>query len=303
MTAPLINKGSRDALHNPEDPMKQKKTSYLSRILTASVLSVSLLVSFHSQAAPERIISTDAGTTEIIKALELTDHLVAIDVTSPQLLPGKKLPNIGYHRNLSAEGLLSLNPDAIIGGKEMGPDHVVDRLKQSPVQLIQLPAARSEAQLIDNIRTLSEQLDQASRGQKLLSGLQKKLDQLHNQALSSEQAVFLLFMNDKLRMAGRESGGGSLIKLLGANNLADYDNYRSISAEALLTLKPSLIIIAGKEPEKAVQQLLEANPMLKHTPAGKQQKILAVDGSSLVSGGLSVSAVDEALRLSNQLNP
>lgn len=283
--------------------MKLIQTKYLSRILTTGLLSLSLALSAKVTAAPERIISTDAGTTEIIKALELSDRLVAIDVTSPPLLPDRTLPNIGYHRNLSAEGLLSLNPDAVIGTKGMGPDHVVEQLKQSPLKLIQFPAARSEAQLIDNIRTLAEQLDQTTRGQVLLTGLQTRLDHLHDQALSSEKAVFLLFMNNKLRMAGRESGGGALIELLGAQNLADYDNYRSISAEALIDLKPSLIIIAGKDPEQARQQLLDAHPMLKYTPAGKQQKILAVDGSSLVSGGLSVSAIDEALRLSNQLQP
>ena len=270
-----------------------------STVLAIGLLSVTSVNADTFNNTPQRIISTDAGNTELILALGLQPQLIAIDVTSPQPDKAKPLPNIGYHRNLSAEGLMSLNPDAIIGSTHMGPEHVVEQLKKTQINLVQLPAAHDSQQLKNNIQQLAQQLEQPEKGKQLLTQLEQQLTHLKKRSLTGQKAVFLLSMDNKLRIAGRKSGGGALISLMGAQNLADYDNYRSISAEALLTLQPSMIIIGARDQKKAVADLLASHPMLKHTPAGQQNQILAVDSSSLVSGGLSIAAVDEALRLAN----
>lgn len=53
--------------------------------------------------------------SEIVAALGKADKLVGVDTTSvkPQTIMEKK-PKIGYRRQLSAEGILSLTPDLII---------------------------------------------------------------------------------------------------------------------------------------------------------------------------------------------
>ncbi|MFG1491809.1 ABC transporter substrate-binding protein, partial [Oceanospirillum sp. HFRX-1_2] len=116
------------------------------------------------------------------------------------------------------------------------------------------------------------------------------------------RAVFLLNMDSKLRMAGSQTGGGALISLTGARNLADYDNYRSISVEALVAMQPTLILVSTRAPNEGVERFLKSNPLLLHTPAGQSGKVYAVDGRSIVSGGLSVSALTEAQRLSDLIN-
>ena len=249
-----------------------------------------------------RIISTDAGSTELLVALGLQDRLIAIDVTSAQPDADNPLPSVGYHRNLSAEGVMSLNPDTLIGSNHMGPDHVVQQLKQSPVQLIQLPVAHTTEQLNQNIHALADRLSLADQGAQLIEDNRRLLQKLQRQALSQEQAVFLLSMDGKLRMAGQKTGGGALISLTGAQNLADYDNYRSISVEALVALQPSLIMVSTRDADAGIQDFLERHPLLKHTPAGERGQIYAVDGRTIVSGGLSVSALAEARRLSDQVN-
>ena len=57
-----------------------------------------------------RIVSVGGAITEILYALGLQDRIVGIDTTSlypPQAL-GEK-PNVGYMRQLSAEGVIGLN--------------------------------------------------------------------------------------------------------------------------------------------------------------------------------------------------
>ena len=74
--------------------------------------------------ANQRIISAGSAVTELVIALDATDKLVAVDATS-RFPESNALPKIGYHRQLSAEGLIALQPTVIIGSDEMGPDSAV----------------------------------------------------------------------------------------------------------------------------------------------------------------------------------
>jgi iron complex transport system substrate-binding protein len=69
-------------------------------------------------SAQERIVSIGPATTELILALGGEQSLVATDISS---IEPKNLPRVGYHRALSAEGILSLAPTRLIGSDEMGP--------------------------------------------------------------------------------------------------------------------------------------------------------------------------------------
>jgi len=265
------------------------------------ILLIALPVSVYA-ADEQRLISTDAGVTELIFALGFEDDLIAVDVTSKLPEGHPKLPNIGYHRTLSAEGLMSLNPSVVIGSEHIGPSSVVTALKQADVKFVQLSSAKNSEQLRDNIRSLSMALEQKEKGQALLESVDQKLATLDKVNLSGERVAFLLSMDDsKLRLAGEGTTGHSFIELMKASNVADFKNYRNISAESLFEMKPSVIIVAGSDVENAVQSLLAANPVLAHTPAVKNKRIVAVNGSALVAG-LSVSAINEAIRLTQQLS-
>ena len=94
----------------------------------------------------------------------------------------------------------------------------------------------------------------------------------------------------------------ALIKLLGAKNIADYGNYRNVSAESLLAMNPTVILVAGRLPDSAVEELLNAQNVLKYSAAVKSDNIKSIDGSSLVAG-LSVTAIKEAIRLAQNIHP
>lgn len=265
------------------------------------ILLMAIPASVYAETQP-RVISTDAGVTELLFALGMQDHLIAVDVTSQLPSDYPKLPNIGYHRTLSAEGLLSLNPSVVIGSEHTGPVSVMTALKQAKVKFVQLSSAQNSQQLADNVTTLSAALNQADRGRDLLQSVNHKLAKIARANLAGERVAFLLSMDDsKLRLAGKGTGGDSFVTLMKAANIAEFENYRNISAESLLQMQPSVIIVAGRDVDNAVDNLLAANPVLEYTPAGKYQRIAAVNGATLVAG-LSVSAIDEAIRLTQQLS-
>ena len=265
-------------------------------------LSTILLLSVLSAAEAEtRLVSTDAQATELIFALGADQDLVAVDVTSHLPEGYRSLKNVGYHRNLSAEGMLSLQPTLVIGSEHMGPSTVLDTLRQANVTLLQLPAPYSVTQLQENIRRVAKQLQNTEAISRIEKKVQQHLDQLHTHNLEDRRGVFLLMMDArKLRLAGKGTTGAAFIQLTGGSNAATFDNYRDVSAESLLAMDPDFIILASQETSGLTQQFLEANPILSHSRAARENKIVSMDGSTLVAG-LSLSAISEAGRIVNQI--
>jgi len=71
----------------------------------------------------------------MIYALGAQNNLVGVDYSSTFPPEIKKLPTVGYHRALSAEGILSLNPTVIIHDNNIGPEHVVRQLQQLKIPM------------------------------------------------------------------------------------------------------------------------------------------------------------------------
>jgi iron complex transport system substrate-binding protein len=67
---------------------------------------------------------------EIIWALGAQDKVVGIDLSTTYPPEVKNVQTVGYHRALSAEGILSLHPTAVIHDNNIGPPQVVQQLQQ-----------------------------------------------------------------------------------------------------------------------------------------------------------------------------
>lgn len=254
-----------------------------------------------TKSPPLRIISTDAGATELILALGAGRHLIAVDVTTRLPEGFRDLPNVGYHRNLSAEGLLALQPTLVVGSDHIGPAVVLRALRHAEIDVVQLPTAQTPAQLRTNIHTLAAVLGREASAQQLMEQIEKKLSYLQAHPLTGTRAAFLLDTEPgKLRLAGSQTAGAALLQLIGSTNIATYNNYRTVAAETLVALRPEIILIAGQEPEQDALRLMRTHSVLAHTPAGHEQHILGINGNCLVAG-LSLAAIDEAVRLVEQI--
>jgi iron complex transport system substrate-binding protein len=275
-------------------------TIYLGRL--ALVFSVVLSVAVNAQPA-SRIISTDAGVTDVLIALGLGANLVGVDVTSktPKSITVAK---VGYHRTLSAEGLMSLNPSLIIGSDHMGPSEVISFIEKSAVILVRLPTAKNGDQLKTNIGAIGKSVGEEGKAGKLLVRVDSAIAALAEQQLSADTKVaFLLQMDGRsLRLAGNGTTGDDIIGLLGGENIAQHNAYQAVSPEALINLAPEVIIVAGRgASESLVKTLLNDNPLLTHTPAAVDGNIIEIEGRSIVAG-ISVSAIEAVAMLATKLN-
>jgi iron complex transport system substrate-binding protein len=82
-----------------------------------------------SAEGPQRIVCIGQAYNEMIYALGAQADLVGVDYSSTYPPEIKNLPTVGYHRALSAEGILSLHPTLIIDDNNIGPDNVVRQLQ------------------------------------------------------------------------------------------------------------------------------------------------------------------------------
>lgn len=80
-------------------------------------------------AGAQRIVCIGQAYNEMIYALGAQSNLVGVDYSSTYPPQIKNLPTVGYHRALSAEGILSLHPTLIIHDNNIGPDNVVRQLE------------------------------------------------------------------------------------------------------------------------------------------------------------------------------
>lgn len=112
-------------------------------VAAALLLSVTLSCARPEPAAADqptqRIVCIGQALNEIIYALGAQQDLVGVDLSSTFPEAIKKLPNVGYHRALSAEGILSLKPTVIIHDNNIGPENVVRQLNdlQIPMKTFQ----------------------------------------------------------------------------------------------------------------------------------------------------------------------
>src|SRR5262245_9834795 len=114
-----------------------------SRLVCAGSLLLSLgaSIAIAEQGAevfedPSRIASIGGSVTEIGYALGEEDRLVARDSTSLYPEAALKLPDVGYMRALSPEGVLSVNPTGLLVVEGSGPREAIDVLKKASVPFI-----------------------------------------------------------------------------------------------------------------------------------------------------------------------
>jgi iron complex transport system substrate-binding protein len=88
---------------------------------------------FHNKAnesTAARYVVISPIYNEIIWALGAQDTVVGIDLSTTYPPEVKNVKTVGYHRALSAEGILSLHPTAVIHDNNIGPPQVVQQLQQ-----------------------------------------------------------------------------------------------------------------------------------------------------------------------------
>ncbi|MDP9711906.1 UNVERIFIED_ORG: iron complex transport system substrate-binding protein [Pseudomonas fluorescens] len=266
------------------------------RLITrVAVLCVGLLVSHQAAAAelPQRWVSAGGALSEWVSALGGEAKLVGVDTTSQHPQSLKSLPSIGYQRSLSAEGILSLRPDILIGTEEMGPPPVISQVRSAKVRVELFSAQPDLPTLEKNVTHLGQLLGAESQAVQLLHSYQQQLDAQKARvvAVQSKQkapGVLLLLghAGGKPLIAGKDTAADWLLQQAGGHNLATHTGYKPFSVESLASLDPEVLVFADRAltGEAAKAALFKENPILNSSRAAKTGRVLELDPTLLVGG-------------------
>lgn len=265
----------------------------LSASAIALVVGLMLNHAAHASQLPQRWVSAGGALSEWVAALGGESKLVGVDTTSQHPASLKALPSIGYQRQLSAEGILSLRPQVLVGTEEMGPPPVLAQIRSAGVQVEMFSARPDLPTLKGNLQHLGALLGSEAKARELFTGYEQALEQQKRwvataQATHKAPGVLMLIGNagGKPLIAGKGTAADWMLQQAGGRNLATHSGYKPFSVESLAGLSPEVLVFADRAltGEAARAALFKENPILASTPAAKHARVFELDPTLLVGG-------------------
>ncbi|WP_426762665.1 heme/hemin ABC transporter substrate-binding protein [Hafnia paralvei] len=264
----------------------------------AAVLSAPLMVVFSMNAvAADRIVSVGGDVTEIVYALGAGDRLVARDTTST-LPAAQKLPDVGYMRQLNAEGILSLKPTMVLATELAEPSLVLRQIADVGVKVVPVSGKASLENVPHKIQQVASALSLEKQGVEVAQKYEQQLAAIPHTPLKTK-VLFILSHGGMTPMAaGQDTAADAIIKASGAQNaMQGFSRYRPLSQEGVVASAPDLILLTtdGFKTLGNVNKVWEL-PGMALTPAAKNKQILIVDDMALLGFSLKTPEALAALR-------
>lgn len=248
-----------------------------------------------------RVVSVGGSLTEIVYALGEEDHLVARDSTSVFPAGANELPDIGYMRALSPEGVLSINPSVIILLEGSGPPETLEVLEKASVPLVTVPERFDREGIVGKIGVVGDVLGVADKAKALAAEVSADIDAA--QALTADvkdrkKVLFVLSLQGgRVLASGTGTAADGIIAMAGGvNAVTGYAGYKQLSDEALIEAAPDVILAMdrGGDHETQAGELL-AHPAIAATPAAAAGKVVRMDGAFLLGFGPRTAAAAREL--------
>jgi iron complex transport system substrate-binding protein len=256
-----------------------------------------------------RIVSIGGAVTEILYALGLEQHIVAVDATShypPQALREK--PSVGYFRQLSPEGVLGLNPSLILAIDSAGPKQAVSVLQFAGIPFVSVPDNFTGKGIIEKIRVIAAATGVEKRGECLAKAVAADLDVLARLRAGIDKparALFVLsFVGDRAQVAGRVTAAEGIMRLSGATNaITEFEGYKAVSDEAIIAAQPEAVLAMQRAANPLDARTVFAHQAFALTPAAQRNAFVALNALYLLGFGprTALAARDVAAALNPSL--
>ncbi|PRD40683.1 hemin ABC transporter substrate-binding protein [Phyllobacterium phragmitis] len=238
-----------------------------------------------------RLISIGGSLTEIIYALGEEKRLVARDSTSLFPPEASKLPDVGYMRALSPEGVLSVNPSGIILLEGSGPPEALDVLKKATIPMVIVPEHFTGQGVLDKIHSVGKALGVEEKADRLAASVDADLTAAQKAASSVDKRKRVLFIlsmqGDRIMASGKNTAANGIIELAGGVNAIDgYDGYKQLTEEAVGKAAPDMILMMDRTGNHAANDdQIFSNPAFAGTPAARTKNLVRMNALYLLGFG------------------
>lgn len=259
-----------------------------------------------------RIVCLSKHLTEMVFALGKGHNIVAVDLSSTYPDSAKLLKTVGYHRALSPESIISMNPDLVIHSNDIGPENVLPQITKAGLNI----KAFGGANTIDSAKLLLKELGKFFGEEKkadsiiakMSEGIAKANDSLKTLNITDSIKVMIIHFglrnNNYFVMSGRNGVGDKMIRLAGCTP-ARYDGKgaREMSAEAVALANPDIIIATdfGYDRMGSMDKFISSVPGVSLTNAGKNKRVVRFEEHDLIYFGPRTGG--NIIKLINLLHP
>lgn len=266
-------------------------------ILTFALLSCGRFGNRETDGTKDmRIVCLSKQLTEYVFALGKGHNIVAVDLSSTYPDSAKLLKTVGYHRALSPESIISMNPDLVIHSNDIGPETVLPQITKAGLNIKTFGGANT----IDSAKLLlkelgkffGEEIKADSIIKKMNTDISKAADTLKALGIKDSLRVMIIHFglrnNNYFVMSGRNGVGDKMIRLAGCTP-ATYDGKgaREMSAEAVALANPDIIIATdfGYDRMGSMDKFISSVPGVALTNAGKNKNIVRFEEHDIVYFG------------------
>ena len=243
-------------------------------------------------ASAMRLISIGGALTEIIYLLKADTELVGVDTTSIYPTAATRLPNVGYTRSLSSEGILALRPTQLIATEDAGPPIVLKQIVDAGIPLSISPSSHQFIDVIDRVRTIGRLVHKTDAAETLVSRLilewSNTQNRVANLKLNNTRVLFILSQNpSQLMVGGEKTSAAAMIAYAGARNaISGFSGFKPLTPEAVIAANPDVLLLTdqGMKSVGGIGGVLRL-PGIKQTRAGKELKVVSLEAMYLLGFG------------------
>jgi len=243
-----------------------------------------------------RIVCLSKHLTEMMFALGQGSSLVAVDLSSTYPDSAKLLKTVGYHRALSAEGIISTEPDLVIHSNDIGPENVQPQLLKAGLKVKIFGGAAtpdSARQLLTELGRYFHVEEKAdSVIQKMDSDLNRAVEEVTRRNVSDSPSVMIIHFgranNVYFVMSGRNGAADKMIRMAGGKPVPyNARGARQISAEAVAVSNPDIIIATdfGFDQMGSMDKFISGVPGVALTNAARNRRIYRFEEHDLIYFG------------------
>lgn len=263
-------------------------------VLGALGVPAALATPAAADAGARRVLSLGGSVTEIVFALGEDHHLVGRDTTSTWPPAALDLPDAGYLRALSPEGVLSLAPDLVLAEEGAGPPETIAVLTAADIDLVTVPDGTDAAAVAAKIVAVGQALGVGDRAQALAAEVAAGIGAAAAAARAArgtappKRVVFLLSAaGGRIVAAGDDTGAAAMIALAGGENaLTGFSGYKPVGDEALAAARPDAVLMMDRGGAQDIAAAdLFALPALADSPAARAGALIRIDGLKLLGFG------------------
>jgi len=263
--------------------------------VAAGVLAGGVLAAGANEVArfrdPSKLVAIGGSLVEVIYELGEEGKLIARDSTGLYPEAALALPDVGYMRALSPEGVLSVDPSAILMLEGSGPPEALEVLAKASVEMVTVPETFDREGILKKIEVVGSALGVEDKAAALAEKIGKDIDAAEaatKDVSERKRVLFVLSMQGgRILASGTGSAANGIITMAGGvNAIQEFQGYKQLTDEAVQAARPDVVLMMSRGGDhSATAEQLFNHPAMIGTPAAENRALIQMDGSYLLGFG------------------